>query len=261
MITSDLYSVRMRASAQDRHVSGSERIVHEERIPATVQTLTARAYGRSVVPDQVVLTIDKIIGQPILMLRSLDFRTMNCIDVQGCRTAAIRILQNCGITINAIDTAIRNIDAGAASGNSMRGAMIMDAGTGDRLEPDRERGIRVSRFDWTDEASILIDQALTQAGLTHFRVKEALALATKVSHASGIVAELCWSDDPDYSAGYIASPGTGYVRFPFLKHTGSSKGGRVFFVHKKDVDINAFVEFLQKTPVLIDAAGRYGGIE
>jgi 6-carboxyhexanoate--CoA ligase len=136
--------------------------------------------------------------------------------------------------------------------------MIMDALTGDRLEPDKERGIRASRFDWSAEASEKIDCVLSDIGLTHFRTREALALATKVAHAPGIVAELCWSDDPDYTAGYVSSPSTGYVRFPFLKNQGIDRGGRAFFVQREEFHLDSFIRYLQEEPVLITAAGKCG---
>ena len=83
---------------------------------------------------------------------------------------------------------------------------------------------------------------LAAIGLTHFRTREALALATKVAHAPGIIAELCWSDDPDYTAGYVASPRIGYVRFPVLKLPDDPRGGRVFFVDRNTLDIEAFIK-------------------
>ena len=46
--------------------------------------------------------------------------------------------------------------------------------------------------------------------------REALALATKVIW-SGVVAELCWSDEPEYVAGYVATARHGSVRFPNFK--------------------------------------------
>jgi len=139
----------------------------------------------------------------------------------------------------------------------MRGAVIMDAATGDRLEPDRERGIRVSRFDWSDEASRKADEMLTRRGLIHFRTKEALALATKVAHAPALAAELCWSDDPDYIAGYVASRLLGYLRFPRMKEPGRGTGGRVFFVRREGFDPGSFQSYLQQTPVIIDAIGSF----
>jgi 6-carboxyhexanoate--CoA ligase len=138
----------------------------------------------------------------------------------------------------------------------MRGAMIMDARTGERMELDRAKGIRVSRFDWSDEALRSITEKLNQLGLTHFRTREALALATKVAYAPGIKAELCWSDDADYTAGYVASPCFGYVRLPFLKEPGKTGGGRAFFIDKEGVELNVFTAYLTLRPVVITAIGR-----
>jgi 6-carboxyhexanoate--CoA ligase len=131
--------------------------------------------------------------------------------------------------------------------------MIMDAVSGDRLEPDHERGVRASRFDWTDSALGSISRNLEERGLTHFRTREALALATKVAHAPAMVAELCWSDEPEYTAGYVASLGTGYVRFPYLKERGDPCGGRAFFVDRNKLDLSALMHYLQTVPVLINA--------
>jgi len=137
----------------------------------------------------------------------------------------------------------------------MRGAMIMDAATGARLERDPERGIRVSRFDWSESASQEIDNALAAIGLIHHRTREALALATKVAHAPGLIAELCWSDDPSYGAGYVASKRTGYVRFSCLKQPGDTSGGRVFFVDQQHQDMDSFVSYMEKEPIVISAIG------
>jgi 6-carboxyhexanoate--CoA ligase len=137
----------------------------------------------------------------------------------------------------------------------MRGAIIMDLQTGERLESDQDRGVRASRFDWTEEASIAIDKKLSALGLTHFRTREALALATKVAYAPGVIAELCWSDEPDYTAGYVASQKSGYVRFPILKPLNDQHGGRVFFVKREELDIDALVRYLQTEPVLITDIG------
>jgi 6-carboxyhexanoate--CoA ligase len=133
----------------------------------------------------------------------------------------------------------------------MRGAMIMDAQTGERLEPDPERGVRVSRFDWSDETKEKMRYLLAGIGLTHFRTIEALSLATKVAHAPGMAAEICWSDDPDYTAGYVASLTTGYVRFPCLKEQGDEKGGRAFFVRRDETEVDLLIRYLQTEAVLI----------
>jgi 6-carboxyhexanoate--CoA ligase len=90
---------------------------------------------------------------------------------------------------------------------------------------------------------------LAKKGLANDHVREAMILATKVAAAQGMVAELCWSDDPEYTAGYVAS-GKGYFRFPHLKEYGNPVGGRVFFVDPA-VDIEALTDYLEKQPVLV----------
>jgi 6-carboxyhexanoate--CoA ligase len=256
MTSSLLYSIRMRSSAESRHVSGAERLVHREFVEDIVQTMVSRALSRGVDPDQVVITVESLKDAPVQELRSLDLTATAESGVADCRQSAREMLLTAGVSHSAIETAFRHLDCGASSSSkNMRGAMIMDAVTGERLEPDHERGVRVSRFDWNDEASERIDRELAGIGLTHFRTKEALALATKVAHAPGMIAELCWSDETDYTAGYISSPVTGYVRFPNMKQEGNGLGGRVFFVRRGGFGRDALLTYLQRQPVIITSIG------
>ncbi len=80
-------------------------------------------------------------------------------------------------------------------------------------------------------------------------MREALVLASKVQSAEGIVGELCWSDDPDYTVGYVACNGI-YHRIPKMKELGSHIGGRVFFV-RSEIDRESVIEYLEKAPVLV----------
>jgi 6-carboxyhexanoate--CoA ligase len=252
----NLYSIRMHASADGRHLSGAERIVPHEKIEVVVGELLARAEGKTHSPEKIVLHIESLGDMPPLCLTALDLVTMNASDVIIGRSTASRILQIIGVSSQAVETALECLSKGAAlSGGVMRGAMIMDAKNGERLEPDHERGVRASRFDWSEEASDKIDKSLVAVGLTHYRTREALALATKVANGPGIVAELCWSDDPDYTAGYVASRSMGYVRFPFLKQSGDTSGGRVFFVDGNKLDMDALIWYLQTQAVLINDIG------
>jgi 6-carboxyhexanoate--CoA ligase len=257
MISDQLYSIRMRASAASRHVSGAERLATAERINSIVQELLARAYSRGAAPDQVVVTVESLKDAPLRELRSLDLTASAASGVADCRQAARSMLLRLGISTSAVEAAFLHLaDGPSSSGGNMRGAMIMDAASGARLEPDHERGIRVSRFDWSDTASGEIDRSLARIGLTHFRTKEALALATKVAHAPGVIAELCWSDDQDYTAGYTASLSTGYVRFAQMKEMGIGSGGRVFFIRRDELATDSLQNFLQYQPVLITSVGN-----
>jgi 6-carboxyhexanoate--CoA ligase len=251
------YSIRMRASAGNRHVSGAERIISSNKLETTVQTLVTRARNRKTAPDQITITIDRLGNLSINTLVALDVVTVNTPDMTSGRSAASRILHSLGISEQSIMTSLKLLSDGAAPLKlNMRGAMVIDAHTGERMEPDHERGVRASRFDWTDKALDAITRKLSAIGLTHFRTHEALALATKVAHAPGIIAELCWSDEPDYTAGYVASRSIGYVRFPILKLQHDPRGGRVFFVDRNTLNMEAFINYLQCEPVLIVDGGK-----
>jgi 6-carboxyhexanoate--CoA ligase len=256
MTTPLLYSIRMRASAASHHISGAERLSDQERVSIIVQELMTRALSRGAAPDRIVVTVEALKGASLRELRSLDLTASAASDIADCRQAARTMLLSFGISPLAIEAAFQHLDDGPApSGGNMRGAMIMDAASGTRLEPDHERGVRVSRFDWSDAASGEIDRSLARINLTHFRTKEALALATKVAYAPGIIAELCWSDDSTYTAGYIASRATGYCRYPCMKEKGIDRGGRVFFVRGDKLDKDPLLSFLQYDPVLITSVG------
>ncbi len=252
-----LYSVRMRAESGGRHLSGAERIVACNAVDAAVDELIARAGAKSRAPERIIVTIDSLGLATPRRFAALDVITVHAADAETGRAAASRVLQRAGVADAAAAAAMRSLTNGAASsGGNMRGAMIMDSKTGERLEPDRERGVRVTRFDWTDGAREATERVLSEQGLTHVRIREALALATAVAHAPGVVAELCWSDDADYTAGYVASLKTGYVRFPFLKQAGDARGGRAIFVDRSVCDVSELLHHLQSEVVLVDAAGK-----
>src|SRR5574337_566632 len=221
------YSVRMHASAGSRHVSGAERIVAAAMIDRTVSELVSRAMNKGVSPDRITVTVDCLGAERPRTLKALDLTVMLADDRQRARMLASDILRKDGVSDKAITLAIDLLTHGASpSGRNMRGAILMNSESGERLEPDRERGVRASRFDWGLEADNEIKKELAEHGLFHFRTREALALATKVVHGPGVIAELCWSDDSDYTSGYVASRSTGYVRFPGLKKPGHDGGGR-----------------------------------
>jgi 6-carboxyhexanoate--CoA ligase len=75
-----------------------------------------------------------------------------------------------------------------------------------------------------------------------------------------VIAELCISDDPHYTTGYIASNQFGYVRIPCIKQSGRKIGGRVFFIQEGS-DIDKMIWYLERTPVIIDRIGTYKGIQ
>ena len=47
--------------------------------------------------------------------------------------------------------------------------------------------------------------SLKSDGREGLHLEEALILASKIASCKGIVAELCWSDDPSYVIGYVGT--------------------------------------------------------
>jgi 6-carboxyhexanoate--CoA ligase len=206
--------------------------------------------------ETIHVTIETLSPDSIRLARLPDLQTRPVDDFRQGRCAAKSLLAEAGISAEAVSRAMSWMADGAApDGRSMRGAMLVDALTGERLETDRFRGVRVSRMDLTGEAEQALSQGLRKLGLDNSHVREALVLAGKVCLAPGVLAELCWSDDPDYTAGYVASAGLGYIRFPYLKPNGEERGGRAIFV-VSGTDLVSLAHFLEQEPVLFDRIGE-----
>jgi len=253
-----LYSIRMHATRGERHLSGAERLAPASELELLAATLVRRALDHSRgAADAIQLTVERV--SPAEMRRGSlpDLRTLTVADWHQGRRAALHFLLAAGVAEGAARCALETLAIGPApDGGSMRGAMLVDAASGARLEPDPARGVRASRMDLSATARAELRRRLAPLGLDNPHVREALVLSAKVLSAPGIVAELCWSDDPDYTAGYVAAPSLGYLRFPHLKPLGDSRGGRAFFVRRSGLDVPALIAFLEKTSLLIDVVGE-----
>ncbi|MFN3480067.1 MAG: 6-carboxyhexanoate--CoA ligase [Thermodesulfovibrionales bacterium] len=244
-----LWSLRMRASkmVDDKplHVSGAEGIYEEERLQRMIRDYYIRALNHSRGrPDNIVITIERIKEEPIFV-SLLRVSTLRCPSPVEAKNAAIDLLLKTGVSRRAVKIAFDIV----TSRVTMRGASLVKADSGKRLEPDRDRGVRVSRLGIDRITEKRLSMILRRQGINTKTVKEALTLASKVASCDGIIAELCVSDDPDYTTGYVASRKTGYVRITNLKEKGSMSGGRVFFIEKDETaDI---INYLEKRPVIV----------
>ena len=218
------------------HISGAERIVKLEEVGAIAQLLADRAlYHCKGTADFINITVDVIPANEITYIDCLQVEEHRANTIAEAHQLAIELLQGTHITEGAIENAmtlLKELDS------SMRGAMLVDATTGKRIDVGN-RGVRVSHMDSFDSESLGENE----------HMREALVLASKVQSAEGIVGELCWSDDPDYTVGYVACNGI-YHRIPKMKELGSHIGGRVFFV-RSDIDRESVIAYLEKAPVLV----------
>lgn len=233
-----LYSVKMRASAQGTHVSGAERIVPEEAVANTVSQLAERALNHSKgKPDFINLKVEN--PGEILRLQALKVTTHVTSTPEEGRAKAAELLRGAGIT------RIDEIMARFAETHTLRGAMILDADSLERLDPETDRGVRATYMD--DAESCLKG---TARGKNHYA--EAIVLATKVQHAPGIVGEICVSDDPDYVTGYVATKALGYARITTIKAKGSPDGGRIFLYRGPKAGVAETIRYLEHQAVLVE---------
>lgn len=239
------YSVRMRSAKNSSHISGAEGIYEKNDISGIVKEYTLRAFthekGRA---DQIHLAVEELKETP-KKISSLPLCTINTRNTDAARKAALKILLSIGIEERAVEEAFRALDMGI----TMRGAMLLDIG-GVRLEPDLLRGVRVTRMGITKTAAADLSKKLGRLGLNNNTVKEALILASKVHKYRMVLGELCISDDPHYTTGYIATRAYGYIRLPRIKKRGLPYGGRAFFITGGEV--KDLIKYLQQTPVLIN---------
>ena len=237
--TTGLYSVKMRAAREGRHISGAEKIVPAGRVAAITSQLAERALSHPKGdPDFINIKVE---AQPRQMrrIKALAVTTHETRTPEEGLSLAAELLAEDGIT------RIGEIMGRFSESHSMRGAMLLDADTLERLEPDPERGVRAT---YMDDASSL--EKGTARGKNHYA--EAIVLATKVQNAPGIVAEICVSDDPDYVTGYVASKRLGYRRITVLKKKGDPRGGRIFLYRGQRERVAETIEFLERVPVLVE---------
>ena len=204
MNTDEWYSVRMRASqfndeSDEKHISGGELLSRYEQLEKSITFLTHKALQHSRgKADFMQIQLEKI-TESILTLPPLHPSTHTVEHIlEGQNVAKKRLLQ-LDVQANAIENALKLL---FALGN-MRGAMIVDCVTGQRLDHNDIKGIRVTRLSW--ELEDFQTWCHIQKIPNNIRIKEALTLASKVAHHPSTVAELCWSDYQEYTTGYVAS--------------------------------------------------------
>lgn len=243
------YSVRMRAERKGRHLSGGERLVPFPHLIEATSILLERALRR---PDAeaIVLTLDAVFPRRLRWVRALRVRTLEFSSVSESRDRAEQLLLAWGVTPQAAEIAMHLLSKGAnPKGGNMRGAILMDCATGERLESNPERGVRVSFVDLEPASRIRFEARFPGEGVRRFR--EAYVLASKVASVPGIIADLGWSDDPEYTTGYVASRQGGYVRLTHLKPQGVALGGRVYFVDRSRFRLKEDITYLESAPTLV----------
>jgi 6-carboxyhexanoate--CoA ligase len=241
-----LWSVRMRASLGRTHISGAEGLYSNEDLRSTILQYTQRAlrHPRGS-PDNISISIERLKKRPKAVC-ALSVRTLMCGSPAEAEKIASDILFSLGVKDAAVGSAFNVLRARSP----MRGAAIIDSRSGEHLETDKQRGIRASMFGIERKTLRILGRRLSRLGIDVPQVREAIVLASKVASARGVVAELCASDDPDYTTGYLASGKLGYLRMPNIKKRGSGRGGRVFFL-RSGASLERVMKYIEDTPVIV----------
>ena len=231
----------------DIHISGAEGIYGAENIDKTCSDYIERALehprGR---PDKIVITLESLKDRPV-KAPILEIKTVECISPESAWNTIAERVSDIGISDRALSAALKVL----RSEKTMRGAALMSSQSGKRLEPDRARGIRVSRLGIDGKSEKILRKKLAAKKIDTITVKEALILASKVVSCKDIIAEICISDDPDYTTGYLASRSTGYMRILNIKRLGEMHGGRVFFL-RPDANIEKTINYLERKAVMLE---------
>ncbi|MGG3573440.1 6-carboxyhexanoate--CoA ligase [Bacillus gobiensis] len=244
------YSVRMRAAKNGsheeggKHISGGELISTYSNMKHAVNALLEKGLSHSRGnPDFMQIQFESI-DQPIKRIKPLQIKTHEVESAGMGLEVSWWLLEKSGIERNVIEKAYKHM----TEYSGINGAILIDSHSGERIDDRDKKGVRVSRMDWL--------KANFERWADYYkmpknsRVKEALTLATKVCEHQATVAELCWSDDPEYITGYVASKKLGYQRITKLKEYGDERGCRIFFIDLSK-ELNSYIHYLEKQPVLI----------
>ena len=234
-----------------KHISGAERILHEDEVEQELINVYRRAItherGK---PDFINFKIEEINEEDIIYKKRLNINQHHVNSKDEGLDLAKEILMKNSVSKESANKAIETL---LSLEDSMHGAMLFDKDSGERIDNKGMKGVRVTGIASADVAKYR--KSLKNDGREGLHLEEALILASKIASSKGIVAELCWSDDPSYVIGYVGTK-ENYERIPILKDEGNPIGGRVFFVDANqlndDYTLDDLIAYLEKQVVLIE---------
>lgn len=240
----DKFSIKMRASEVDKHISGAEQILDLSQLGTACMSLINRALTHDKgTADFIQLKMEKKSTNQIITKAALPVTTLVTQTAEEGQALILSLLEEMGL-----DRA-KEIVTMFPQTHNMRGAMLLHVDSLERLEPHKERGIRATYMDGVT-SSHCAEQHGNKGVKNHFQ--EALILATKVANCPHILGEICISDDPHYVTGYVASKELGYRRITTVKEHGSPYGGRIFLFRGTDTEKEEAIKFLQEQWFLVE---------
>ena len=252
-----MYSIKMRCSKGGpheeggKHISGAERILREDEVEQELLNVYRRAItherGK---PDFINFKIEEVDEDKIIYKKRLKINQHHVDSKEEGLNLAKELLKENTVSEESAQKGIQSI---LDLEESIHGAMLIDKDSGERIDNKGIRGVRVTGIASADITKY--KESLKNDGREGLHLEEALILASKIASCKGIVAELCWSDNPSYVIGYVGTKDN-YERIPILKDEGNPVGGRVFFVDTNqlndDYTLDDLIAYLEKQVVLIE---------
>ena len=252
-----MYSIKMRCSKGGphekggKHISGAERILREDELEDELINVYRRAItherGK---PDFINFKIEEIDEKDIIYKKRLNVKQHHVSSKEEGLELAKEILKENTVSEEAAEKGIQSI---LNLEDSIHGSMLLDKDTGIRIDKNENKGVRVTGIASADIKKY--KESLRNDGREGLHLEEALILASKIASCRGVVAELCWSDDPSYVIGYVGTKDN-YERIPILKDKGNPIGGRIFFIDTNQLDddytLDDLINYLEKQVVLIE---------
>ena len=256
------FNIRMRASWNGKHCSGGEEILPERDLEEGVSRLFRRGLGSS--PHHlkndlsISIRVDGVAPEDLQRSQLLPVRQLHSESEETTRSfiRSFLLLSLGKISVDhkkSTQKILDYIDSFLKPGtNPLWGAMILSP-SGERI-PVPEEGVRTTHIGIEQQTKEDLASSAESNGISGRRFPEALMLASKVVAQPLIQIELCVSDDPNYTTGYIAAKNIGYIRLPHMKKAGVTGGGRIYILNKipDDHAMADLITGLRETSVLFE---------
>lgn len=146
------YNVRMRASQNENHghggkyISGGELLSTYDNLKYAVNVLLEKGLNHSRgKPDFMQIQLE-FMTEPTKLIKPLKIVTNEVETVEKGRSLAKKFLEKVGVPKESIEKAYKQI----TDTSGIRGAMLIDVHSGERIDNRNEKGVRVSRMDWSE---------------------------------------------------------------------------------------------------------------
>jgi 6-carboxyhexanoate--CoA ligase len=244
----------MRIHQEGTHLSGAEELVPAQELEHVLASFSKRllphAFNNPTHPPQQIVTIDPV-SKGDIQRKSL--LPVQFLESPSCEESAkgLQELLECLLPEGQAESILEIFRKEIMETPPRHGALLVTSRGRPFLEAGTT-GIRTTHLGCDPSLRKALEE-----NLDHFLAKpnhrfiDALVLASKVLASESVLLEICVSDDPSYTTGYMASRLFGYVRIPHMKKPGIPKGGRLYVV-SPTVHLPTLLRELRETPVLFD---------